>query len=99
VVALSTHEIEMRKNVFRILYGLFSFVFIHFLVAWQILLSVVRGRLLSLRDFLKVLLNLIGLGILEDEARFFYCRPALANRFSKVCIVLISFPIIIGLEI
>jgi hypothetical protein len=99
VVALPTHEIEMRENVFRILNGLFCLIFVHILVTRQLLLSDVGGRLLSLRDFLKVLLNVVGLRILQDEARLFDSRPALANRLCKVCIVLISFTIVIGLEI
>jgi hypothetical protein len=99
VVALPTHEIEMRENVFRILNGLFCLIFVHILVTRLLLLSDVRGRLLSLRDFLKVLLNVVGLRILQDEARLFDSRPALANRLCKVCIVLIRFTIVIGLEI
>ena len=63
------------------------------------MLSAVRDRLVGLRDFLEVLLNLVGLRILQDEARFFHSRPPLADRFSKVRIVLVSFTIIIGLEI
>jgi hypothetical protein len=63
------------------------------------LLSVVRDCLVGLRDILEVLLNLVGLGILQDEARLFYSCPPLADRFSKVCIVLVSFTIIVGLEI
>ena len=63
------------------------------------MLGAVRDRLVGLRDILEVLLNLVGLGILQDEARLFHSCPPLANRFSKVRIVLVSFTIIVGLEI